>query len=128
MKGSPAKLGTIKGTSGHKSALKTAIDDAMFKAKAQMNPSPAKDWKDFGKESLSKVKSSKKVMTDLASDKDKTTIKAEELKGLSKETKAQIQKDKESIEKQASEVGKEKEPEEKKVGIKELLNLVLVKI
>ena len=50
MKGSPAKLGTIKGTSGHKSALKTAIDDAMFKAKAQMNPSPAKDWKDFGLE------------------------------------------------------------------------------
>ena len=41
MKGSPAKLGTIQGTSGHKSALKTAIDDALTKGNTV---SPNKSW------------------------------------------------------------------------------------
>jgi hypothetical protein len=41
MKGSPAKLGTIQGTSSHKSALKTAMDDALIKGNAA---SPNKSW------------------------------------------------------------------------------------
>ena len=41
MKGSPAKLGTIQGTSGHTSALKTAMDDTLAKGRAQQDASPA---------------------------------------------------------------------------------------
>ena len=44
MKGSPAKLGTIQGTSGHTSALKTAMEDTLAKGRAQQDASPAKGW------------------------------------------------------------------------------------
>ena len=83
----------IQGSQRHASALKTAMDDALAKGKAQMQaPSPAKAKTEEVKTGEIKWGPEKKVKTTVTKDKGTTTTKTDyETKGTSKGDKVEKQ-------------------------------------